>query len=120
MSTEPSFFPYGFTAPLHSQINKVFSVTPRQATNIINQETGDSLEYRHIIHDEATFTIWNKSAANEFSRWNQGVGGRIEGSNTILFIPRQAVPKLKIVTYGDGLWPQQKCLTDSGSMWAEA
>jgi hypothetical protein len=30
----------------------------------------------------------------------QGVGGRIEGSNTIFFIPRQAAPKGKIVTYG--------------------
>jgi hypothetical protein len=30
----------------------------------------------------------------------QGVVNRIEGSNTIFFIPRQAVPKRKIVTYG--------------------
>jgi hypothetical protein len=29
----------------------------------------------------------------------QGVGGRIEGSNTIFFIPHQAVPKGKIITY---------------------
>jgi hypothetical protein len=30
----------------------------------------------------------------------QGVGGRIEGSNTILFIPRNAVAKDKKITYG--------------------
>jgi hypothetical protein len=30
----------------------------------------------------------------------QGVGDRVTGSNTIFFIPRQAVPKGKIVTYG--------------------
>jgi hypothetical protein len=30
----------------------------------------------------------------------QGVGGRIEGSNTIFFIPRNAVPKGKVVAYG--------------------
>jgi hypothetical protein len=30
----------------------------------------------------------------------QGVGGRIEGSNTIYFIPRSAVPRNKTVTYG--------------------
>jgi hypothetical protein len=30
----------------------------------------------------------------------QGVGSRIHGSNTILFIPRQAIPKCRIVTYG--------------------
>jgi hypothetical protein len=30
----------------------------------------------------------------------QGVGGRIEGPNTIFFIPRNAVPKGKVSTYG--------------------
>jgi hypothetical protein len=78
-----------------------------QATNhipmanaVINQDTGASLEYRHLIQDEATLSVWNKAAENEFRRLAQGVGGRIEGSNTIFFIPRQAVPKCKIVTYG--------------------
>jgi hypothetical protein len=59
------------------------------ANDVINQGTGASLEYRHIIQDETTFPVWNKAAANEFGRLAQGVGGRIEGSNTILFIPRQ-------------------------------
>jgi hypothetical protein len=30
----------------------------------------------------------------------QGVGGRIEGSNTIFFIPRSLVPQGKVITYG--------------------
>jgi hypothetical protein len=30
----------------------------------------------------------------------QDVGGRIDGSDIIFFIPRQAVPKGKIITYG--------------------
>jgi hypothetical protein len=32
--------------------------------------------------------------------WTKALGGRIEGSNTIFFIPRQAIPKGKIATYG--------------------
>jgi hypothetical protein len=87
--------------------NQNVAVTPRQATNnipmadaVINQDTGASLEYRHLIQDEATFPVWNKAAENEFRCLAQGVGGRIEGSNTIFFIPRQAVPKEKIVIYG--------------------
>jgi hypothetical protein len=68
--------------------------------SVINEDTGASLEYLHLIKDTSTFTIWNKGAANEFGRLAQGVGDRIEGSNTILFIPRQAVPKDNIVTYG--------------------
>jgi hypothetical protein len=40
-------------------------------------------------------------AANDFGRLAQGVGGRIEGSNTIfIFIPHQTVPKGKVITYG--------------------
>jgi hypothetical protein len=95
------FCPIAFTN------NQSVAVAPRQDTNqipmandVINQDTDASLEYRHLIQDEATFPVWNKAALNEFGRLAQGAGGRIEGSNTIFFIPRQAVPKGKIVTYG--------------------
>jgi hypothetical protein len=70
------------------------------ANSVINEDTGASLEYRHLVNDASTFTIWNEAAANEFGILAQGVGDRIDGSNTILFIPRQAVPKGKIGTYG--------------------
>jgi hypothetical protein len=70
------------------------------ANSIINEDTGASLEYRHLIKDDSTFTVWNKAAVNEFGRLAQGVGDRIEGSNTVFFIPRQAVPTGKIITYG--------------------
>jgi hypothetical protein len=70
------------------------------ANSVINEETGASLVYRHLINDASTFTIWNEAAANEFGRLAQDVGNRINSSNTIFFIPRQAVPKGKIVTYG--------------------
>jgi hypothetical protein len=71
-----------------------------QANAVINEETGASLEYRHLINDASTFPTWNKAAANEFGRLAQGVGDRVTGSDTIFFIPRKAVPKVKIVTYG--------------------
>jgi hypothetical protein len=70
------------------------------ANSFINQYTGASLEYVHITQDDTTFPVWNKAAANEFGRLAQGVGVKIEGSNTIFFIPRQTVLKGKIVTYG--------------------
>jgi hypothetical protein len=52
--------------------------------------------------------VWNtansyrikKSAAIEFGRLAQGVGGRIEGPNTLFYIPCHSVPKGKVVTYG--------------------
>jgi hypothetical protein len=70
------------------------------SNSVINEDTGASLEYCHLINDASTFTIWNEAAANEFGRLAQGVGTRIEGSNTVFFIPRQDVPKGKIITYG--------------------
>jgi hypothetical protein len=70
------------------------------ANAVINQDTGASLEYLHLIKSETSFPFWNKTAANEFGRLAQGVIGKIEGSNTIFFIPRNAVPKGKIITYG--------------------
>jgi hypothetical protein len=70
------------------------------ANSVTNENTGASLEYCHLVQYDSTFPVWNKAAANEFVRLAQGVGGRIEGFNTIFFIPRQALPKGKIITYG--------------------
>jgi hypothetical protein len=75
-------------------------LTMPMANSVINEDTGASLEYCHLIKDDSTFTVWNKAAANEFGRLAQGVGDRIEGSNTIFLIPRQSFPKGKIITYG--------------------
>jgi hypothetical protein len=86
------FRPLAF--PTHPKIPK------HMANSVINEDTGASLEDLHLINDASTFTIWNEAAANEFGILAQGVGNRIDGSNTIYFIPRQAVPKGKIVTYG--------------------
>jgi hypothetical protein len=91
--------------PITFTNTQVFHAAPKQAINdipmandVINQDTVASLEYCQLIQDENTFPVWNKSAANEFGCLTQGM--RVEGSNTIFFIPFQAIPKGKIVTYG--------------------
>jgi hypothetical protein len=86
---------------LRPRIFRPLAFTTRQkipkhmANSVINEYTGASLEYRHLINDASTFTIWNEAAANKFGRLAQGVGNRIDASNTIFFIPRQSVPKGK-------------------------
>jgi hypothetical protein len=73
----PSIFrPIAFTN------NQSIAVTSTQASShipmanaVINQETGASLEYRHLIQDETTFPVWNKEAANEFGSLTKCVGG---------------------------------------------
>jgi hypothetical protein len=88
--------------PIDFTSNKAVAMPITQAprtmpmTNaVINEDTGASLEYRHLIQDETTFPVWNKAAANEFGRLAQGVGGRIEGSNTIFLSLVMQYPKEK-------------------------
>jgi hypothetical protein len=58
---------------------------------------------RHSAHLVQYIPIANAvihPTTGKFGRLTQGVGGCIEGSNTIYFIPRSAVPRIKTVTYG--------------------
>ena len=63
---------------------------------------GKMLNYRQLIRNPKYKKQWNVSAANEFGRLANGVGGRIKGTNTIKFVHKRDVPKarMKDVTYG--------------------
>jgi hypothetical protein len=70
--------------PLTFTNTQGFHIAPQRAINhipmtndVINQDTGVSLEYRQLIQYETMFPIWNKAAANECGRLAQGVRGRI-------------------------------------------
>ena len=64
-------------------------------------EHGNTLRYRQLITHPQYKKEWSISSANEFGWLAQGVGGRVKGTDTIMFIPHQAVPKdrWKDVTY---------------------
>jgi hypothetical protein len=74
---------------LRPRIFRPLAFPPRQTmpkhmvNSVINEETGASLEYRHLVNYASTFTIWNEAAANKFGLLAQGDGNRIDGSNTI-------------------------------------
>jgi hypothetical protein len=87
--------------PIDFTNNQTITLPFKQATqnmpmanSVINEDTGASLRYRHLTQNDSTFPVWNKSAANEFGRLAQGVGGRIEGSNTT-FYPTSGSAKRK-------------------------
>jgi hypothetical protein len=63
---------------------------------------GQYLNYRQLIRESKHKEIWSTSAANKFGCLAQGVGGRVKGTNTIIFICKDHVPKdrIKDVTYG--------------------
>lgn len=74
-----------------------------QALAVMDAETGKILNYRQLIKNPKYRLPWSRSAANEFGRLANGVGGRIQNpTNTIKFIRRAEIPaaRRKDVTYG--------------------
>ncbi len=74
----------------------------RECVQLIrNNKTGEYRNYWQANQDPKHKEIWNTSAANEFGRLAQGVGGRVKATNTIFFIHKDQVPKdrMKDVTY---------------------
>jgi hypothetical protein len=63
------------------------------ANAVLDKETGEMLEYRQLLRSPKYNAPWSLSAANEFGRLAQGVGGRVNGTNTIFFISHSEVPK---------------------------
>jgi hypothetical protein len=45
------------------------------ANAVLHPTTGDAMTYRQLITDPLTAPVWLRSAANEFGRLAQGVGG---------------------------------------------
>lgn len=65
------------------------SPTPSPQTNaVIDQVTGDVLEYRHLIQGPGK-RIWIRDLTNDMGRLAQGVGTRMpKGTNIIFFVKR--------------------------------
>jgi hypothetical protein len=59
---------------------------------VLDQETGESLEYRCLLNHTHFKEVWNRSTADEFGRLAQGIGGRIKGTNTMQFVNKKDIP----------------------------
>eukprot|EP00804_Cyclotella_cryptica_P005738 CCRYP_000080-RC/>CCRYP_000080-RC protein AED:0.27 eAED:0.24 QI:0/0/0/1/0.33/0/4/0/743 len=91
---------------------------------VIDNKTGDSLEYRHLIKHPKYREIWSRSYANELGRLTNGIRD-IPGTNTMQYIRKRDIPKdrLKSVAYSKIVVverPQKKekeltCLTVVGT-----
>jgi hypothetical protein len=71
------------------------------ANEIFNEDMGKLMKYRQLITHPKYREVWFHSSANEFGRLAQGVGGCIQGTNTIFFIHKHQVPtdRWKDITY---------------------
>ena len=66
----------------------------REAKAVTDPHTGKQLEYKQLINhpDHELRRMWQRSCANEFGRLAQGVGGRIDGTETIKFLHHHEMP----------------------------
>ena len=73
-----------------------------KALAVLDKSTGKLLNYRQLLRHPTHQGDWTISSANKFSRLAQGVGGRIQGTDTIRFIRKTDIPhdRRKDVTYG--------------------
>ena len=63
------------------------------ANAVLDEETGELLEYRHLIKHPKKKKDWGFSFGNEIGRLAQGMPGRTEGTNTIFFSRKSDIPK---------------------------
>ena len=70
--------------------------------SIIDDEIGESLEYRHLIKCDKHINIRVKYFSNGLVCLAQGVGDRVKGTYTIFLISRDKISTymIKGVTYG--------------------
>ena len=70
--------------------------------SIIDDETGESLEYRHLIKHDKHKNKWVKYFSNELGRLTQGLGDIVKCSNTIFLLLHDRIPtyRRKDITYG--------------------
>jgi hypothetical protein len=66
---------------------------------IINNDTGNVLEFCHLIMMDKKKKVWAHGFANEIGQLFQGIRN-ITGTDTCFFIPKSLIPAHKSPTYG--------------------
>ena len=101
-----------YKAMLHILSTQHNSITASQATKrryptdmlhaVLNDETGELMEYRHLVSNPKYRDTWKNAYGKELGRLAQGLPGIVQGTNTIVFIHRADVPpdRWKDTTYG--------------------
>jgi hypothetical protein len=60
---------------------------------VLDAETGDLLEYRHLIRHPQYKEVWGKAFGKEIGRLAQGLPGVVDGTDTLDFITKNEVPR---------------------------
>ena len=89
------------------QLSPHSTITPRNAARrkyplqllcelagaVLDAETGDLLEYRHLIQHPNYKEVWGKAFGKEIGRLAQGLPGVVDGTDTLDFITKNEVPR---------------------------
>ena len=59
---------------------------------VLDKDTGEMMEYRHLIGNPKYRDIWIHGYGNELGRLAQGLKGRVEGTKTVFFIVKEDLP----------------------------
>ena len=76
---------------------------PRHMLNaVLNEDTGELMEYRHLIGDPKYKKIWGQAYSNELGSLAQGMQVCVKATNTIFYISKEDLPaeRWKDGTYG--------------------
>ena len=65
---------------------------------VITHEQGKKLSLDKLIKKDK---VWETSLSNELGRVMQGVGNRIQGTDTMEFVHRREIPNHKKITYAN-------------------
>jgi hypothetical protein len=109
MDTKPAcnYPTHGYIAATQALLIQTYGIVHTTQNNtsinfigaIVDDITGDVLEYRHLIKSDKHKDIWQHSFANELGRLFQGIRD-IKGTGTCFFIMKDKMPLHKQATYG--------------------
>ena len=68
---------------------------------VLDSQTGELLEYRHLVKNPIYREVWGTAMGKEVGRLAQGLPGVVEGTDTLEFISKDEIPpdRWKDVTY---------------------
>ena len=69
---------------------------------VLNKETGELMEYRHLVRNPKYRKTWQNSYGNEVGRLAQGMPVRVKVTDTLFFVRKTDVPaqRWRDITYG--------------------
>ena len=62
---------------------------------VLDDETGEMMDYRHLRISPRYREVWGKLSGNEIGRLAQGMLGQVNGMNTLFFIDEEKHHKIE-------------------------